>query len=57
MNNPKFAVTYMAEMRALLEVLVKADPALLEQAWEIVRADEQAQLDRWFDGKPSVGAS
>jgi hypothetical protein len=47
----------MAEMRALLEVLVKADAALPEQAWEIVRTYEQAQVDRWFDGKPGVGVS
>ena len=43
--DPGFAVTYMREKRLLLDVLTKADPALLAIAEGQVRAYEQARLD------------
>lgn len=45
-HDADFARVYMAEKRALLEVLTKADPRLLAQAWEIVRGYEESQLQR-----------
>lgn len=50
--DPSFAVTYMAEMRALLEVLTKADPTLLATAWQMVIEYEERQLSDWFEARP-----
>lgn len=36
-HDPKFAVTYLAEKRALLEVLTAADPRLREIAWDLAK--------------------
>jgi len=36
-HDPKFAVTYLAEKRALLEVMTRADPRLREIAWDIAK--------------------
>lgn len=38
MHDPKFAVTYLAEKRALLEVLTKADPRLRAMALALAEA-------------------
>lgn len=38
MHDPKFAVTYLAEKRALLEVLTKADPRLHAMASKLAEA-------------------
>lgn len=35
-HDPKFAATYLAEQRLLLDVLTKADPRLLQIAWSQV---------------------
>ena len=40
-----FAKVYVPEKRLLLEVLTKADPELLEEAWGLVQQWEQEQLD------------
>ena len=39
-HDPNFAKVYMREKRELLEVLTRADPALLEVAWSIVHEYE-----------------
>jgi (p)ppGpp synthase/HD superfamily hydrolase len=41
--DPGFAVRYMREKRALLEVMVDGNPALRERAWAIVHAWEAAK--------------
>lgn len=41
-RDPNFAVVYMREKRALLEVLTKADRGLLDRAWRGVREYEGA---------------
>jgi (p)ppGpp synthase/HD superfamily hydrolase len=45
-HDPNFAVRYMREKRALLNVLTKADARLLAIAESQVQAYEQAQLER-----------
>ena len=44
-NDPNFAVVYMREKSALLEVMTRADESLLKRAREIVTGYEQARLD------------
>jgi (p)ppGpp synthase/HD superfamily hydrolase len=39
-HDPSFARTYLTEKRATLEVLTKAHPAILERAWQTLRAAE-----------------
>lgn len=39
MHDPKFAVTYLAEKRALLEVLTKADPRLHAMASDLAKTE------------------
>jgi (p)ppGpp synthase/HD superfamily hydrolase len=36
-RDPAFAVVYVREKRALLEVMTKGDPRLYERAWSLVR--------------------
>lgn len=42
-HDPKFAVTYLAEKRALLEVMTRADPRLLEMAQALYEAEVNAR--------------
>ena len=42
-HDPGFAVRYMREKRALLEVMTAGDPALCARAWSIVHAWEAAK--------------
>ncbi len=42
-HDPGFAVRYMREKRALLDVMTSGDPQLLRQAWSIVHAWEAAR--------------
>lgn len=39
-HDPKFAVTYLAEKRALLEVMTKADPRLHEMASKLAQKEQ-----------------